>query len=48
MQGGAELGKGIGLVGKEKGVVIDIKSEGQTAGSESARKEVEMSEETLA
>ena len=47
-QGGAELGKGLGLVGEEKGVVIDVESEGQAAGGESAGEEVEMSQETLA
>ena len=47
-QGSAELGKGIGLVGEEKGVVIDVKSEGQAAGGQSAGKKVEMSQESLA
>ncbi len=47
-QGGAELGKGIWLAGEEKRVVIDVEGEGQTAGRESAGKEVEMSQESLA
>ncbi len=47
-QGGAELGKGIWLVGEEKGVVIDVEGEGQATGGQSAGEEVEMSQETLA
>lgn len=47
-QGGAELGKSIWLVGEEKRVVIDVEGERQAAGSESAGKEVEVSQESLA
>lgn len=47
-QGSAKLGKSLGLVGEEKGVVIDVESEGQATGSESAGEEVEMSQEALA
>ena len=47
-QGGAELGKGIWLVGEEERVVIDVKGEGQAADRESVGKEVEMSQESLA
>lgn len=35
-QGGAELGKGVWLAGEEKGVVIDVESQGQAAGGEGA------------
>ena len=47
-QGGTQLSKGLGLVGEEKGVVIDIEGEGQAASGQSAGKKVEMSQETLA
>ena len=40
--GGTELGKGIGRMGEEKGVVIDIEGEGQAAGGKGAGEEVEM------
>ena len=47
-QSGAKLGKSIWLRGEEKGVVVDVESEGQAAGGESAGEEVEMSQESLA
>lgn len=48
VQSGAELGKGVGLVGEEKRVVIDVEGQRQARGGEGGGKEVEMSQESLA
>jgi hypothetical protein len=47
-QGGAELRKGVGLTGKEEGVVIDVQGQRQAAGDKGAGEEVEMRKENLA
>ena len=47
-QGGTELGKGLGLVGEEKGMVVDVERQGQAVGGEGGGKEIEMSQEGLA
>lgn len=43
----AELGKSFGRMSEEKGVIIDIKGQGQATGEEGAGKEVEMSQQRL-
>ena len=47
-EGGAELGEGVGLMGEEERVVIDIEGQRQTAGEKSAGEKVEMGQKSLA
>lgn len=45
VEGRAELGEGIGVVGIEEGVEVHVESEGQAVGLEGAGKEVEVGQE---
>src|SRR6476620_10470443 len=47
-QGRAKLGEGIGMMGKEEGVVIDVERERQADGQEGGGEEVEMSQKRFA
>jgi hypothetical protein len=48
VEGCAELGEGVGVVGVEEGVVVHIKGQGQAVGLEDAGKEVEVGQEGFA
>jgi hypothetical protein len=48
VEGRAELGEGVGVVGVEEGVVVHIKGQGQAVGLEDAGKEVEVGQEGFA
>lgn len=48
MEGGAELGEGIGLMSEEEGVIIDVECERQATSEKGAGEEVEMSQKRLA
>jgi hypothetical protein len=45
VEGRAELGEGVGVVGVEEGVEVHVESEGQAVGAEGAGEEVEVGEE---
>lgn len=45
VEGRAELGEGVGIVGVEERVVVHVKRQGQAVGLEDAGKEVEVSQE---
>ena len=45
VEGGTELGEGIGVVGVEEGVEVHIEGQGQAVGLEGAGKKVEMGEQ---
>jgi hypothetical protein len=47
VEGGAELGEGVRVVGVEKGVVVHIERQGQAVGLEDAGEEVEVGEQGL-
>ncbi len=48
MQGGTELGEGIGLMGEEEGMIIDVEREREATSQKSAGEKVEMGQERLA
>jgi len=48
VEGRAELGEGVGVVGVEEGVVVHIKGQGQAVGLEDTGKEVEVGQERFA
>ena len=48
VEGGAELGEGVGSVGEEEGVVVHVEGQGQAVGLEGAGEEVEVGQEGLA
>ena len=45
MEGLAELGEGLGLVGEEEGVVVHVEGQGQAVGLEGSGEEVEVGQE---
>ena len=45
VEGGAELGEGVGVVGVEEGVVVHIEGQGQAVGLEDAGEEVEVGQQ---
>jgi hypothetical protein len=45
VEGGAELGEGVGVVGVEEGVEVHVESQGQAVGLEGAGEEVQVGEE---
>ena len=45
VEGGAELGEGVGVVGVEEGMVVHIKGQGQAVGLKDAGKEIEVGQE---
>ena len=47
VEGLAELGEGVGGVGEEEGVVIDVEGEREAVGEEDAGEEIEVSGESL-
>ena len=48
MQGGTELGEGIGLMGEEEGMIIDVEREREATSHKGAGEKVEMGQECLA
>ena len=48
VEGGSELGEGVGIVGVEKGMEVDVESQGQAFGLEDAGKEVEVGQKGFA
>ena len=48
VEGGAQLGEGIWVVGIEEGVVVHIEGQGQAVGLEGAGEEIEVGEEGFA
>ena len=48
VQGGTELGEGVGVVRVEEGVEVHIQGQGQAVGSEDAGQEIKMSQEGFA
>jgi hypothetical protein len=48
VQGGAELGEGVGVVGVEEGVEVHIPGQGQAVGFEDAGQEIKMGQEGFA
>ena len=47
-QRGAELGEGVGLMGEEEGMIIDIEGQWQATGGEGAGEEIQMRQQRLA
>ncbi len=47
VESGAELGEGIGLMGEEERVVVDVEGERETASEKGAGEKVEMGQESL-
>jgi len=48
VEGSAELGEGVGGVGEEEGVVIDVEGQGQAVGDKGAGQKVQMGQEGFA
>ena len=48
VEGGAQLGEGVGVVSVEEGMVVHVEGQGQAVGLESAGEEIEVRQESFA